>query len=242
MNTRVALVLIVLLAKSLIGAGQNNKLPGIIPSLFYRGKITNRFDYNIFASATFIPVQSTVEGRTYPRRNSEVYIQPSLIYKYSGELNFAAGYTYIRGNSFKATTETEQQVWQQVIVEHKALKGMMLHRFRLVENLKKDISPVLNYQIAFEKPLEGRVLDEGEFYFSCFNESFLNLSGTSPFYSSNWTFMGLGFKTSKLGRIEVGPLIQTGFTSQRSHDTLCLLQILWLGDSNLFKRIKHIGT
>jgi hypothetical protein len=220
-------------------AGQRNDLPGIIPSLFYRGSITNRFDFNVFASTTFIPVKSTVDGRNYPGRNSEIYVQPSLIYKYSGELNFAAGYTYIRGNSFKAANETEQQLWQQVIVEHKALKGMMLHRFRLVENLKKGVSPVLNYQVAFEKPLEGRVLDAGEFYFTCFNESFLNQSGTSRFYSSNWTFLGLGFKTLKAGRIEFGPLIQTMFTSERSHDTLYLLQILWLGDSGLFKRSKH---
>ena len=225
-----------MLCKSPLLVGQSNNLPGIIPSFLYSGSITNRFDYNVFASTTFIPVQSTIEGRSYPGRNSEIYIQFSLIYKYSAELNFAGGYTYSRGNSFKAANETEQQLWLQVIVEHKALKGMMLHRFRLVENLRKDIAPVLNYQIAFEKPLEGRVLDAGEFYFTCFNESFLNPSSVSRVYSSNWTFVGLGFKTLRLGKVEVGPLIQTRFTSEHSHDTLYLLQILWVGDSNVFKR------
>jgi hypothetical protein len=218
----------------LIGAGQNN-LPGIIPSLFYRGSITNRFDYNVFFSGTFIPVRSAVEGRMYPGRNSEIYVQPSLIYKYSEKVNFAAGYTYIKGNNFKPVKETEQQVWQQYITEHRALRGLMLHRLRLIEDLKKNMTPALNYQIAFEKPLEGRVIDPGEFYFTCFNESYLNLNGSPRFFSSNWTFAGLGFKTLKAGKIEVGPLIQTNFTAG-SNETLYLLQILWLSDSKLLKR------
>jgi len=222
--------------KSLILIGQSNNLGGIIPSLFYKGSISNRFDYNIFASATFIPGKSTVQGHTYPGRNSEMYVQPSFIYKYSDALNFAVGYTYVNGNNFTEVRETEQQVWQQVILEHKAGRGLMSHRIRLVENLKNDISPVLNYQIAFEKPLEGRVLDAGEFYFSAFNESFLNLSGVSIFYSANWIFVGLGYKTLKFGKIEVGPLIQTTFVPQQSNNTLFLLQVLWLTDSRMFER------
>ena len=224
-----------IMSKSVILIVQSNNLPGVIPSIFYKGSITNRFDYNVFASTTFIVTKSTIEGRQYPSRNSEVYVQPSLIYKYSDVLNFAVGYTYVNGNNFTEVRETEQQVWQQVIVEHKAIRGLMSHRFRLVENLKKNISPVLNYQIAFEKPLEGRVLDAGEFYFSAFNESFLNLSGMDGFYSANWAFVGLGYKTLKAGKIEVGPLIQTTFVPQQSNNTLFLLQILWLSDARMFK-------
>src|SRR5258705_12932819 len=144
--------------KSLLLVGQSNDLGGVIPSLFYRRNIINRFDYNVFASSTFIVTKSTIKGRQYPSRNSEVYVQPSLIYKYSDVLNFAVGYPYVNGNNFTEARETEQMVWQQAIIEHRAIKGLMSHRFRLMENLKKDIAPVLNYQVPFEKPLEGRVL------------------------------------------------------------------------------------
>ncbi len=223
------------MGKSLALIGQSNNLPGVIPSLFYKGSISNRFDYNVFASTTFIVTKSTIEGYQYPSRNSEFYIQPSLIYKHSDVLNFAVGYTYVNGNNFTEARETEQMIWQQAIIEHRAIKGLMLHRFRLVENLKKDIAPVFNYQVAFEKPLEGRVLDAGEFYFTCFNESFLNFSSTARFYSANWAFAGVGYKTLKAGKFEVGPLIQTTFTPQQGNNTLLLLQILWLCDSKLFK-------
>ena len=163
-------------------------------------------------------------------------MQPSLVYKFSGSLNFAVGYTYISGNSFTATREIEQQIWQQAITENRALGGLILHRFRLTEKFKSNILLGLNYQIAFEKPLQGRILDEGEFYFTCFNESFLNLSNQVPFYSANWTFAGIGFKTSKAGKFEVGPLIQATFNAEQSNNTLFLFQILWVADSKLLKK------
>ena len=56
---------IVVLFDGVFAIGQDNNLPGIIPSMFYRGRITNRFDYNFFASATFIPIESTVDEREY---------------------------------------------------------------------------------------------------------------------------------------------------------------------------------
>lgn len=223
-----------MLCESLMCAGQSNNLPGIIPSLFYRGRITNRFDYNLFASTTFIPVKSTVEGKEYSARNSEVFLQSSFIYKFSKEINFAIGYTYIRGSSFQIVPEIQRQVWQQAIVEHRALKGLMLHRIRLIEIIKNDISPILNYQIAFEKPLQGRVLDSDEFYFTCFNEMFLDLSSNQPrFYQANWAFAGIGYKTHRAGKFEIGPLVQVTFN--REHSALYLLQILWLSDFKLFK-------
>lgn len=225
-----------IMCDGLVAMGQDNILPGIIPSLFYRGRITNRFDYNVFSSATFIPVRSTVDGHEYSSRNSEVYIQPSLVYKFSERVNFAIGYTYITGNSFTATRETEQQVWQQGIVEHRAVRGLMLHRLRLSEKFNMNMSVALNYQIAFEKPLQGRILDEGEFYFTFFNESFFNLTNQPTLYSANWTFAGLGFKTVNAGKFEVGPLIQATFNGDQGNNTLYLFQILWIADSKLFKR------
>jgi len=44
------------------------------------------------------------------------------------------------------------------------------------------------------------------------------------------------YKTLKAGKIEVGPLIQTAFIPGRGNHTLFLLQMLWLGDSRMFKR------
>jgi hypothetical protein len=225
-----------MLGNCLISFAQNSSVAGAIPSLFYKGRITNRFDYNLFASTTFITTKSTVDGQPLPARNSEIYIQPSLVYKYSSELNVSVGYTYTNGNNFHNSRETEQQVWQQIIFEHRIFKGAMLHRLRCVENLSTTITPALNYQIAFERPLQGRVLDNGEFYFTCLNESFINLSSNaSRVYQANWFFFGVGYKTAKAGKFELGPLVQTAFHSEGAgHDTLYLLQILWIGDSQLF--------
>jgi len=233
MQGRYLLLLVGLLGKSLVSLGQQNaNLPGFIPSVFYRGHISNRFDYNIFASTTIAQAKSTADGKAGRVRESEIYLQPSLVYKYSKELNMTAGYTFIRTGNFPASAETEQQVWQQIIFEHGALRGAMLHRFRMVENINANVSPSINYQFAFEKPLQGRMLEEGEFYFTCFNESFINLSpGASRIYPANWSFAGIGYMTSRAGKLEVGPLVQTTFHNQtEGRTTLYLLQILWTAD------------
>jgi len=222
---------------SLILSAQNHNLPGLIPSILYKGRITNHFDYNLFVSTTFIPIKSVIESKKYSPRNSEIYLQPSLIYKYSQDLNFSLGYTYIHSNSFSIEPENEQQFWQQAIIEHGLFKGRMLHRLRVIENIKKDLSPVLNYQIAFEKSLQGRILDAGEFYFTCFDESFLNLTSHANFYAANWGFVGIGYKTLNAGKIEIGPLIQTSFNiKNKEPNTLYLLQILWLTDYKIFNK------
>lgn len=239
MKNKLVIIFILLFCNCLITFSQTNNLPGIIPSFFYKGKVNKRFDYNIFTSCTFIPVKSVEQGKQYTTRFSEVFLQSSIIYKYSKDVNFALGYTYIAGNSFSEKVETQHQIWQQAIVEHRIFKGYMLHRFRLIENINNKPAVLLNYQIAFEKPLQGRVLDVKEFYFSFFNEAFLNVSSfQTKFYTADWAFIGIGYKTPNAGRIEVGPLVQTIFNSNNNHSTLFLLQILWLTDYTIHKRKK----
>jgi hypothetical protein len=121
---KLILFLIAMLCKNFMIMSQSD-LPGIIPSVYYKGSISNHFDYSVFASTTFIVTKSTIEGRECPSGNSEIYLQPSLVYKYSDRLNFATGYTGVNGNNFTETRETEQQV----IVQHKAaVRGLMSHR------------------------------------------------------------------------------------------------------------------
>ena len=88
--------------------------------------------------------------------------------------------------------------------------------------------------------MQGRVLDAGEFYFTCFNESIINLSShPSNTFFADWIFVGIGYKTLKAGNFEIGPLVQSAYNKENKNlNTMFLLQLLWLTDYKLHNRQK----
>jgi hypothetical protein len=89
-------------------------------------------------------------------------------------------------------------------------------------------------------------LEDNEFYFNCYNETYLTLSLPEgerrvAYFTEDWIYAGIGYQIPKYGRIEVGPLAQ--FLLYRSPTTknvdfrnLFLLQIAWITNFNFRKR------
>jgi hypothetical protein len=88
--------------------------------------------------------------------------------------------------------------------------------------------------IGYMVPLQGKTLDEGEFYFNCYNEFYFSLSNPSgrprnAFYGENWTYGGIGYNFGKLGRLEVGPLYQAAYRDRnQDRRNLAMLQTMWV--------------
>ena len=225
---------------------QNLEFYGIIPSLSQTGRISKRFNYNFFASETFDLTNRIIDGVSYPAKPLQTYIQPSLIYLYSPNLNFTGSltYNYQRSNPdvpyFK-----EWRTWEQVIYSHKVSTGRMTHRVRFeqrfIKNQRTGNSPMttrIRYQLGFSIPLQGLQLDPGEFYFNCYDEAYFTLTvppGTvrSALYSENWAYAGIGYQTKKAGRVEVGPLLQFNVRDvAQDLRNLYLLQVTWITNFN----------
>lgn len=237
--------MITLLHKSV--TAQNLEFYGIIPSISQTGRISNRFNYNIFASETFDLTNRVIDGVYYAAKPLQLYIQPSLIYVHSPNLNFTASltYNYQRSNP-NVLYFREWRTWEQVIYSHPLTNGRMTHRLRFeqrfIKNERTGKSPMttrLRYQLGFSIPLQGIQLDPGEFYFNCYDEAYFTLtvpSGTvrSALYSENWAYAGIGYQTQKIGRIEVGPLLQFNVRDvEQDLRNLYLLQVTWITNFNL---------
>lgn len=226
---------------------QNLEFFGIIPSLSQTGRISKRINYNFFASAAFDLTDRVIDGVYYPSKPLQLYIQPSLIYVYSAKLNFATSltYNYQRSNPdvpyFK-----EWRAWQQALYSHKLSMGRLTHRLRFeqrfIKNERTHKSPMttrIRYQLGFSIPLQGIQLDPGEFYFNCYDEAYFTLTvpaGTvrSALYSENWAYAGIGYQTKKIGRIEVGPLLQFNVRDiEQDLRNLYLLQVTWITNFNI---------
>jgi hypothetical protein len=248
-----ALFILILFSK--FSFGQNFNFFGGIPSYSQTGLISKKFDYNLFASATYDAFRTSYRGVEYPAKLLQVYIQPSIIYKYNANLNFAASitYNYQRSNP-DVPYFNEWRTWQQVIYNHTPFKykGRLAHRVRYEQRFIKNIgdqykfSDRLRYQIGYMVPLEGRTLDAHEFYFNAYNEFYFTLSNPperprSAFYSEDWAYIGVGYHTGKMGRLEAGPLYQTNVRNRNGERrNLILLQVMWMTNFNVkFKKKSH---
>ena len=227
-----------------IGHGQNLKFSGVLPAISQTGKLSNKLNYNLFISTTIDAFDTKIGGINYPANDLQLYIQPSIIYIVNPNFNLAGSYTYQRNNPFENNYSNEHRLWQQVVLAHPLGNARMSHRFRLEERFIQNrvtglypFSSRLRYQIAYTKPLQGKTLDPGEIYLSAYNEFYSTL--TTPrnaFYSENWSYVGLGFQTKKIGKIELGYLLQFAVrNSAKDLRVLNLMQVMWITNLKLKK-------
>jgi hypothetical protein len=235
--------------------GQDLNFYGFIPCYSQTGLISKKFDYNFFVSVTddafkrhFSNSAFPYNDVVYPAKLLQVYIQPSIIYKYSPNLNFAVSFTYnYQRNNPNVPYFSEYRPWQQAIYSHPLGKVRLTQRLRFEERLIKNQGDIrrfftrLRYQIAVNIPLEGKTLDAHEFYFNAYNEFYFTLSNSpqrprNAFFSEDWLYAGVGYNTGKMGRIEVGPLYQAAYRN-RAHErrNLSLLQMMWVTNFNFKK-------
>lgn len=222
---------------------QNLAFYGVLPAFNQTGKISKKWSYNFFASTTIDAFAENIGGVEYPASDLQLYIQPSIIYVLSPNLNFAGSYTYQRNNPFNGNFVNEHRLWQQVIFSLPASTGRITNRFRMEERFIEDrttgkylFSTRARYQLGFNIPLQGRNLDKNEFYLSTYNEFYFSLTGAkNATYSEDWAYAGLGYDVGKMGRIELGYLLQTLVRNQQKDlRFLNLAQIMWITNFNFF--------
>jgi hypothetical protein len=205
-----------LLLLSSTGIGQNLSFYGLLPAFNQTGTIHNKLNYNLFVSTTIDAFDENINGIEYLATDLQFYFQPSIIYVYSPNMNFAGSYTYQRNNPFNANFVNEHRLWQQAIFSIPVSSGKVINRFRFeerfIENRINETYPFstrARYQLGFNIPLQGRTLDVHEFYLNTYYEFYLSLTGAKDAtYSENWAYAGFGYETGKMGRIEMGYLFQ----------------------------------
>jgi hypothetical protein len=240
---KTVVVFILLMHANISRAGDAN-LFGVLPAISQTGRITDVFDYNLFAATAINATDRTVNGRRFPARDILSYFQPSLIYKYSPHLNFAVAYVYQRTRPFNNDSANENRVFQQAIFSFPLSRGNLYQRVRFEERFitntrthETPLSTRLRYMVGYRLPLQGERLDPGEFYFNAYNEFYFSTSGQrNAIYSDDWVYGGIGYSTEGAGNIEIGPLLQTSVIDTQGHrQNLFLLQVLWSTNFDLFR-------
>ena len=215
---------------------------GLFPQYSQTGGISKRLSYNLFVSSTISAVDRTIEQKHFPATNLQLYLQPSLHYKVSPNLQLGLGYAYVKHNLF-GIYENENRVWAQAVAGHSLGSGRLTHRLRYEERYPLRVSTqqwsyatLFRYHLGFTLPLYDMNKQKQGFYLSVSNEAFLCLTGAqngpvsakNAFYGENWAAGGIGYNTGRWGKFEVGYMFQDLIRNPaQDHRHLHLAQVNW---------------
>ena len=225
---------------------QNLTFYGVLPAINQTGRISKKFNYNAFVSTTIDAFDSKWNNVENKATDLQFYLQPSIIYVHSPKFNLAASYTYQRNNPLNDKFSNEHRLWQQAIFSLPVSKGRLTNRFRFEERFIQNkslnsypLSTRFRYQIGFNMPLQGKTLDAKEFYLNTYNEVYFSLTGTkNATYSENWSYLGVGYNFGKMGRLELGYLMQTAVRNKNQDlRFLQLTQVMWNTNFDFFSGI-----
>ncbi len=243
MNRLIFTCLLTIIA--LVGRAQNQTFLGVMPIVSQTGSLSERLQYNLFASSTIDALPTTIGTVTYPATNLQVLLQPSLLYKLSPGAQLGVGYAYVQHNIFGIHID-ENRVWAQVTLNHALLPllpGRLSHRLRYEERYPFRVTTeqwsyatLARYQVGYTLQLYDPKKSKAGFYISASNEFFFcwkgakngPVSAKNAFYGEDWIYGGLGYNTGKFGRIELGYLYQDLVRNpKQDHRYLHLAQLAW---------------
>jgi hypothetical protein len=133
--------------------------------------------------------------------------------------NFLLGYGYILsenyvGNSDEKESVNEHRVFQQFISKQHLGKVKLTHRYRFEQRfVESDFKLRLRYFLALTIPLSVNKNNVNKYYFSAYNEIFLNTK--TSIFDRNRLYGGMGYNVNKNIRIEAGYMNQFFETTSR---------------------------
>ena len=115
----------------------------------------------------------------------------------------------------------EHRIFQQFISKQKLGKLKLSHRYRFEQRfVKSDFKMQLRYFLGINIPISSK--EENKYYFSTYNELFLNTK--SKLYDRNSLYGGFGYHLSEKVRLEMGYMNQ--FFNKGSRDQLNILALV----------------
>lgn len=125
--------------------------------------------------------------------------------------NALLGYGFIRSENYTSLDEkvivNEHRIFQQLISKQKIGKLGLQHRYRFEQRFVEDIFKLrFRYFLGLAYPLWKDLNSPKEVYLSSYNEIFLNTR--QNVFDRNRLYGGLGYRLSKLIRVELGYMNQ----------------------------------
>ncbi len=126
--------------------------------------------------------------------------------------NVLLGYGYILSENYvdgqdEKVTVHEHRIFQQFITKQKIGIVSLQHRYRFEQRfIESDFALRFRYFLALNIPLNNKEVIDKTVYLSAYNEIFINTTGT--IFDRNRLYGGIGYRISKVVRLELGYMNQ----------------------------------
>lgn len=134
--------------------------------------------------------------------------------------NILLGYGFIYsepyiGNTNSKASNNEHRVFQQFITRQAFGRLFLQHRYRFEQRFfENDFKLRLRYFLAVNIALNNKEITNNTLYLSAYNEIFVNTE--QNYFDRNRLYGGIGYKFSKIIRLEIGFMNQTTNAASRS--------------------------
>jgi hypothetical protein len=149
---------------------------------------------------------------------NQLLLRPAVEFRLKDNFSLFAGYLWL-SNYTDEGVQNEHRIWQQALMNKNFKRCLLINRTRLEQRMFEplpDAGVRLRHLVKANYPLHNRI------YATAQNELFVNLNsvegGPQAGIDQNRVFAGLGIKTLKKARVEVGYQYQYVNRSDRFDD------------------------
>lgn len=141
----------------------------------------------------------------------QLLLRTGLGFKVEENTNLLLGYGFIRSENYTQedtkVVVNEHRIFQQVITKQSVNKLRLQHRYRFEQRfVEENFRLRFRYFLGLAYPLWKEESSPREFYYSMYNEIFLNTK--SDVFDRNRLYSGLGYKLNDTFRFELGYMNQ----------------------------------
>lgn len=143
-------------------------------------------------------------------------------YMPSARLTLGYGFieTYGYGEFPVANAFPEHRIWQQALLSNPIGAFKLTHRYRLEQRFIGSSATGqfangryenrFRYMLRINRALKGSEIERGKFYFSLYNEIFVNFGKEVGYnlFDQNRAYGAIGYHLGKIGRVELGYMYQ----------------------------------
>ena len=161
-----------------------------------------------------------------PNQKSQLLLRAGIGYNLTeSNNNVLLGLAYVQSNWEEGdetiSTTHEKRIYQQYLYKQKINNLFLTHRVRMEERfIANNYALRARYFLAYQKPLNSKLLNRRSIYVSGFNELFIDISNQK--FDRNRFFTGIGYGVTNDIRVETGYLIQSQKNSTRGQFQLIL--------------------
>ncbi len=145
-------------------------------------------------------------------------------YQLDKNLTATLGYDWVEtfpyGKQPIAKQTKEQRIFEQLMLKNKVGIFNLKHRYKLEQLFSNaNLKHRFRYRFVISAPLGKKKIEDNTFFFTIFDEIFINLGGDTKgqVFNQNWIYTAVGYKLNKKTSFKIGYMNQFLMKSDNVH-------------------------